>query len=97
MASEGKPAAIDLYEHVTMALTGQWTPGAQDSAALHALAERMKDVPFWCSVVSGDFTHIGTTALFRRLMTSETLLGDVYAVQQRLGATDSRACGRRAS
>ena len=87
MARDGKPAAIDLYEHVTMALTGQWIPGSHDSAALHALAEHLKDVPFWCSVISGDFTHIGTTALFRQLMTSEKVLGDLYAVQQRLGAT----------
>ena len=70
-----------------MALTGQWTPGAHDSAALHALAEQLRDVPFWCSVVSGEFTHIGTTALFRQLMTSQKMLGDLYAVRQRLGAT----------
>jgi len=55
--SGGKPVAIDLYEHVTMALTGQWTPGPHDAPALHALAGALKDTPFWCSVVSGDFTH----------------------------------------
>jgi fucokinase len=85
--SDGKPVTIDLYEHVTMALTGQWTPGIHDGPALHALAVALKDVPFWCSVVSGDFTHIGTTVLFRQLMTSERAFSELYAVQQRLGVT----------
>ncbi len=81
----GKPVAIDLYEHVTMALTGQWTPGPDDAPALHAVAAALKDTPFWCSVVSGDFTHIGTTALFRELMTGAGALRESYAVQQHLG------------
>jgi fucokinase len=86
-AARGRPAAIDLYEHVTMALTGQWTPGAQDDSALHALAAALKDTPFWCSVVSGEFTHIGTTALFRELMTSGQDFGEFYEGQQRVGVT----------
>ncbi len=84
---EGKPVAIDLYEHVTMALTGQWIPGTHDAPALHALAGALKDMPFWCSVVSGDFTHIGTTALFRQLMTSQRAFSELHAVQQRMGVT----------
>ncbi|MEO8593444.1 MAG: bifunctional fucokinase/fucose-1-phosphate guanylyltransferase [Candidatus Solibacter sp.] len=87
VAADGKPPEIDLYQHVTMALTGQWTPGPQDSDALHTLAGHLRDIPFWCSIVSGDFTHIGTTALFRQLMTGDKLPGDLQAVQQRLGAT----------
>ena len=55
--------------------------------ALHALADALKGLPFWCSTVSGDFTHIGTTTLFRELMTEETEFSRLYAVQQRLGAT----------
>ena len=61
--------------------------GSHDSGACTLSPSILRDVPFWCSVVSGDFTHIGTTALFRKLMTSEKVLGDFYAVQQRLGAT----------
>ena len=78
---------IELYEHVTMALTGQWKPAPGDSPALHALADALKGLPFWCSTVSGEFTHIGTTTLFRELMTEETEFSRLYAVQQRLGAT----------
>ena len=80
-------ASINLYEHVPMALTGQWKPGPADSPALHALADALKDLPFWCSTVAGEFTHIGTTTLFRELMTEETEFSRLYAVQQRLGAT----------
>jgi fucokinase len=88
LADHERPAvAIDLYEHVTRALTGQWTPSPDDPPALHALAGALKDVAFHCSVVSGNFTHIGTTALFRGLMTSEKALTELYATQQRLGVT----------
>ena len=83
----GKPPAIDLYEHVTRALTGQWTPRPEDAPALHALARSLKGLPFWCSAVTGDFTHIGTSTLFRKLMTEDTEFSGLYAAQQRLGAT----------
>src|SRR5262249_50049416 len=39
----------------------------------------------WCSVVTGDFTHVGTTPLFRELMPAETEFSRHYGVQQRLG------------
>src|SRR5260370_20201673 len=45
LESGGKPGAVDLYEHVTMALTGQWTPGPPDAPALHALAGRPRATP----------------------------------------------------
>ena len=70
-----------------MALTGQWKPAPSDPPALHAVADALKGLPFWCSTVSGDFTHIGTTTVFRELMTEETEFSRLYAVQQRLGAT----------
>jgi fucokinase len=76
---------IDLYQHVTMGLTGQWTPGPDDSPVLHSLAAALTGVPFWCSTVSGDFTHVGTTRLFRNLMAGETNFSHVYSVQQRVG------------
>jgi fucokinase len=90
------PPAIDLYQHMTMALTGQWRPEPQDAPTLHAVFEALDGVPFWCSVVAGDFTHIGTTSLFRRLMTEDTEFSRLYAAQQRLGATrqpDVRSSG----
>jgi fucokinase len=78
---------IDLYQHVTMALTGQWKPASNDGTLLHALSAALRGVPFWCSVVSGDFTHVGTTSLFRELMTGDTGFSRLAAVQRRLGAT----------
>lgn len=65
----GRLPVTDLCQHVPMGLTGQWTPQPGDRPALHALAAALKGLPFWCSTVSGDFTHIGTTTLFRKLMT----------------------------
>ena len=82
----GRPPAIDLYEHVTMALTGQWKPGAGDGPALHALGDALKGVPFWCTVVSGNFTHIGSTSLFRQLMNEGAEFSQLYTVRRQLGA-----------
>ena len=78
---------IDLYQHFTMALSGEWRPGEDDPAVMYAVAGALKNLPFWCSVVPGDFTHIGTTSLFRRLMTEDTEFSRLQAAQQRWGAT----------
>ncbi len=75
---------IDLYEHMTLALTGQWTPAPELDARWHRLVESLRGVPFWCDLVSGEFTHIGTTTLFRRLMTEENNFSRLYEAQQRL-------------
>jgi fucokinase len=88
--------AVDLYRHMTMALTGQWSPAAGDGPVLHTLYQALNGTPFWCSVVTGDFTHIGTTSLFRRLMTEDTDFSRFYQAQQRLGASrqpDVRSSG----
>lgn len=82
----GEPPVIDLYEHFTMALTGQWKPRAGDHPEFDALADALRGTPFWCSVVSGNFTHIGSTVLFRRLMIGETEFSRLYAVRRQLGA-----------
>jgi fucokinase len=76
---------VDLYEHFTMALTGQWAPGDGDHPFLGRLAGALRGTPFWCSLVTGEFTHVGSTALFRRLLTEETEFSRLYAAQQRLG------------
>ena len=77
---------MDLYQHITMSLTGQWRPRPADAPALHSLSEALQGVPFWCSTLDGQFTHVGTTSLFRRLMTEETEFSQLYAAQQRLGS-----------
>lgn len=87
--------AIDLYQHFTMVLTGQWTPGPGDSPALHAVAGALRGVPFSCSLVDGDFTHVGTTRVLQKLLTEETEFSALYATQQRIGA--SRQPGLRSS
>ena len=82
----GALPTIDLYEHMTLALTGQWAPAEQDAPVWHQLAAALRHVPFWCDLVDGEFTHIGTTTLFRQLMTEETNFSRLYESQQRLGA-----------
>ena len=84
------PVSIDLYQHITMALTGQWSAGPDDAPALHAVAEGLKGFPFWCSLAEGDFVHVGTTALFREFMTNETTFSASHPVEQRL-VTASKA------
>jgi len=83
----GELPEIDLYQHFTMALTGEWKPAPGDPPVLHRLAGALKHLPFWCSVVPGDFTHIGTTSLFRRLMTEDTVYSGLQTAQQRWGAS----------
>jgi len=60
---------IDLYEHITGALTGRWKASPEDHPALQRLASALDGVPFWCCLVEGIFTHIGTTRSFQRLLT----------------------------
>lgn len=76
---------IDLYEHITQMLTGQWTPAPDAPACWHELAAALQGVPFWCDLVAGELTHVGTTTLFRQLMTEETTFSRLYEVRQRLG------------
>jgi fucokinase len=82
---------IDLYEHVTLALTGQWRPGPNDSEVHRELADALYGLPFWCSVVDGDFTHVGTTRHFRRLITEENGFAERYAEQHRLASVNPPA------
>jgi fucokinase len=84
---DGAPVTIDLYRHVTMALTGQWKAEQDDAPVLQGISQALQRVPFWCSVVEGDFTHIGTTSLFRQVMTGDTEFSRLYAAHLRMGAT----------
>jgi fucokinase len=86
VADPGVPP-IDLYQHFTMALTGQWTPASGDHPVLARLAGALRGTPFWCSLVAGDFTHIGSTALFRRLLTEETEFSKLHSARQRMGTS----------
>ena len=79
------PPVIDIYQHITGILTGQWSPREKDGAALAKMEAVLGKTPFWCSIVQGAFTHVGTTTLFRKIMTEETDFSRQYAVQQRLG------------
>jgi fucokinase len=86
-AAENGLPEIDLYQHFTMALTGEWKPEPADGATLEAVAGALRNLPFWCSVVPGGFTHVGTTSLFRRLMTENAEVSRLQTAQQRWGAT----------
>ena len=85
--ADHKAVFIDLYAHLTMSLTGQWKPGPTDHPALHELAEGLRGIPFWCSLVAGDFTHIGTTYLFRELMTRVTEFSRLHAAHPQSGVS----------
>lgn len=62
--------ALDLYQHMTMALTGQWKPSRQDGLFLGAIAATLDGVPFSCCLVDGGFVHLGTTRAFRAALTA---------------------------
>ncbi len=81
----GTLPSLDLYEHFTKILTGQWLPSVQTSPAMTKLARLLGGQPFWCDLVQGEFTHVGTTRLFRQLMTEESSLTQLYQAQQKMG------------
>ena len=81
----GHRPVLDLYQHFSLALTGELRKSG--GAAADAVRDALRDTPFWCGVVEGDFTHIGTTTLFRHLFTEENDFAGLYETRQRLGVT----------
>jgi fucokinase len=63
--------AVDLYDQITRALTGQWKPEGDSGIFWRELARILRSpdrpVAFHCSVVEGEFIHAGTTRSFRQL------------------------------
>lgn len=81
----GRRPFFDLYEHFTMGLTGAWQPGSEAPEPYRRLACALRGVPFHCDLVEGLFQHVGTTALFREVMTSEESFAALYEAHQRIG------------
>jgi fucokinase len=75
---------MDLYRHFTMALTGQWKLNEDEHSVLRELHGLLLGQPFWCSVLDGDFTHVGTTRSFHKLVTEETNFSRLYEARQRI-------------
>jgi fucokinase len=69
---------LELYQHVTLALTGE------APCPLAELAELLRGAAFRCSLVQGAFTHLGATAHFRKLF-SGGLVDSVLAPGSELG------------
>jgi fucokinase len=63
--------AVDLYDHMTRGLTGQWQPELEAGIFWRELARILRGaerpVPFHCEVVDGEFIHAGTTRSFRTI------------------------------
>ena len=75
---------LDLYRHFTMALTGQWKLSEDEHPVLREVHAILSGQPFWCSVLDGDFTHVGTTRSFHKLVTEETNFSRLYEARQRI-------------
>jgi len=80
----GDAPFMDLYRHFTLALSGQWKPGGDDHWAIRELHAILAGQPFWCSVLDGDFTHVGTTRAFHKLLTGDTTFSRLYEARQRI-------------
>ena len=80
----GEP--LDLYTHFTGALTRQWQPDPASPGPVQALAALLSPAGFHCDTLEGEFSHIGTTRLFRQVMTEESDLSQLYASHARLGS-----------
>jgi fucokinase len=81
----GHRPLIDLYQHVTLALTGQWKPKPDTPLALQQLANALQGTPFQCVLVDGHFEHVGTTNPLQQTVSEESGLSRLYAGQLRLG------------
>ena len=76
--------AVDLYDHITRGLTGEWVPEAGAGLFWRELKQILSPAAFHCSVVDGEFLHVGTTRSFRTLAAGAAGVG---------GALDSVICG----
>lgn len=81
---------LDLYTHFTGALTRQWQPDEDAPAIQRMVASALASAQFHCDAVEGEFTHIGTTRLFRQVMTEQTDLSRLYESQAHFGSEASR-------
>jgi fucokinase len=87
VALSGLPALpLDLYTHFTGALTRHWQPDPSSPEQFQALAAVLSPAGFHCDPLEGEFSHIGTTHLFRQMMTEETDLSHLYSAHARLGS-----------
>jgi len=76
---------LDLYEHFTLALTGQWRPEPGGGGVFAELSRIFQATPFWCSLVKGDLAHIGTTTSLRHFLTESASINSVLDARQRFG------------
>ncbi|QOY87376.1 bifunctional fucokinase/fucose-1-phosphate guanylyltransferase [Paludibaculum fermentans] len=82
----GERPFIDLYQHVTTSLTGQWAPAANAPAALRHLALALQGLPFHCSLVPGRLQHIGSDGALQGVALRDAGLAGVYSGQRRTGS-----------
>ncbi len=82
-AADGVPF-IDLYRHFTLALTGQWKLNADEHRVFRDLHALLSGQPFWCSVLEGDFTYVGTTRSFHDVVTGKTSFSRLNEARQRV-------------
>lgn len=80
-AVAGERPFIDLYQHVTPALTGQWTA---EVGPLRHLVLALRGLPFQCSLVSGRLQHVGTDGALR-----DVALAGVYSSQRQTGSVSA--------
>ena len=69
--------AVDLYDQITRGLTGQWKPEPGAGLFWRELALILGPAKFHCSVVEGEFLHVGTTRSFRALAAGAAGAGGV--------------------
>jgi len=81
---------LDLYTHFTGALTKQWQPAPGAPQSQQLISAALASTDFHCDALEGEFSHIGTTRLFRQVMTEETDLSRLYASHSRLGSESAR-------
>ncbi len=82
-----RPASepFDLYYHLPRLLTGELRFGPGSDPAFLEAQRLFSGLGFHCAIVEGEFTHIGTTTLFRHLLTGDSDFARLYSARRRLG------------
>ena len=80
---------LDLYDHITRGLTGEWAPAADEGDYHREVHARLADARLWCDVVDGQFVHIGTTRHLQRVLSMADSYQTLLEATKQFGGSPS--------
>jgi len=80
---------LDLYDHITRGLTGEWEPAGDESDYYREVHARLGNARLWCDVVDGQFVHIGTTRHLQRVLSMADSYQTLLEATKQFGGSPS--------